>query len=225
MASALGTRIVALIFALAALALAIAGTILPFLHYKDKALLDQFQTLENSIGNVSIVTAGDATYYTYLQLSTIPFNGSEMTLWWATLRYPVSATASKVNTTGLDLTSSVKLELRTSYFNCSQGQLNIQAAAGTAVVSCVLCCANAILAIFMFCVQPVVKYPLGLYAFLAAASAAVAFGLQLHLYLNGWCDAAAMKDAGWTLDIGFILLVISCGLSLVLCFLGMFACS
>lgn len=201
-------RVFVLIFSIVALAFAIVGVFVPFFHVpaNKQTVLDELNsTVSSSSFNV---TANKATLERFSQLAGSPPAKSTMTLW--KLKYA----------TAVDNTTSI--DLRDDYFACYAGNMNIQAAEGIAVVTCVLGAANFILSVFTFTFSAVVKFPLALYFFLSAGAAAVTFGIMLHLYLHGWCGDASLKSSYWNLTLGFAFYVVSCAFSLIASVLTMF---
>lgn len=136
----------------------------------------------------------------YKTLLTTPEKGT-MDLWKVKYEYFENAYPDKT------------FNVPAGFLSCSKGSLNIQAAEGVGVVVCVLCCANLIMSIFAFFFSPVVKFPLALYEFLAAAASITVMGLTLSFYLSGWCGQPPLKEM-WKLGGGFALCVISCVMSL-----------
>lgn len=201
-------RVFVLLFAAVALALAVVGVLMPFFMVPSSRT-NTVAALNTTVRSSSFSVANDMpTLRRFSLLAGAPPAKSTMTLW--KLKYG----------TAVGNTSSV--DLRDEYFSCYSGNMLIQSAEGIAVVTCVLAAANFLLSTFTFAFSAVVKFPLALYFFLSAATAAVTFGLMLNLYLHGWCDDTSLKAAEWDFALGFFFFVISCGVSLISSVLTMF---
>lgn len=204
----IAVRVFVVIFSIVALALAIVGVFVPFFSMpsnKQTVVNELNATVSSSTFNV---TKDRATLQRFSQLAGSPPAKSTMTLW--KLKY------------GSAVDNVTSIDLRDDYFACYTGNMNIQAAEGIAVVTCVLGAANFIMSAFTFSFSAVVKFPLALYFFFSAGAAAVTFGIMLHLYLHGWCGDASLKSAYWNLALGFAFYVVSCAFSLVASVLTMF---
>ncbi|KAK7201800.1 Amastin surface glycoprotein [Novymonas esmeraldas] len=193
-------RVVVLLCAVIAVALAVVGVFMPFFEMPS-TVNSTVQSLNTSLHSPSFNVATEAsTLQRFGALIGGPPANSKMTLWKVT--YGTSGANNSV-------------DLRDDYFTCYKGNMLIQAAEGVAVVACALGAANLILSIFLFLFSAVVKFPLSVYFFLSAAAAAVTFGLALNLYLHGWCSVPPLQSSEWNLSLGFAFFVISCGVSLI----------
>ncbi|CAM45342.1 conserved hypothetical protein [Leishmania braziliensis MHOM/BR/75/M2904] len=193
------SRIAVLLCAAIALAFAVLGVYLPLFEMPSR-IAHAIQSLNASIQRTDFnISTEKATLERFGQLVSGAPAKSKMTLW--RLSYGTSRANTSIN-------------LRGDYFTCYQGNIFIQAAEGFAVVTCVLGAANLIMSVFLFFFAPVVKFPLAVYLFLAAAAAVVTVGFALNLYLQGWCSAESLKASEWSLSLGFASFAISCGVSL-----------
>ncbi|KAG5475283.1 hypothetical protein LSCM1_03396 [Leishmania martiniquensis] len=193
-------RTAVLLCAVIALALSVLGVFMPFFEMP-ASVESTLDTLNATIHSPSFdIETDKATLERFGLLAGGPPGKSKMTLW--KLIYATSKAGTPV-------------DLREDYFTCFHGNMLIQTAEGMSVVSCVLAAANVIMAIFLFFFSAVVKFPLAMYFFLAAAAAAVTCGVALHLYLHGWCNTPSLKACEWNLSVGFAFFVVSSGVSLI----------
>ncbi|KAH9597113.1 Amastin surface glycoprotein [Trypanosoma melophagium] len=118
--------------------------------------------------------------------------------------------------------------LRLDYFTCDAGKLRIQVVEGMAIIACILCLANFVMSVFLFCYPIVLRLPLSLYFMLAALASAAILILMTWWYTKSWCDTqlALSKDKNysWEYGIGWKLIIASCGSSVVGCILAAMSC-
>lgn len=172
----------------------------------------EYLKLEESLSNSTFNAtseAGIAMVRRFYELQTLPSKSSTFTMWKANYEYITGTKQS--------------FALQNEYFACEAGQRNIQLVQGIAVVAAVLGAMNIVMSLFLFNFSAVVKFPLAIYFFLSAATAGVSFAMLLHLFLNGWCDEAALKTNKWVVSIGFVALPISMVLSFVSAILSILA--
>ncbi|KAG5499202.1 hypothetical protein JIQ42_04014 [Leishmania sp. Namibia] len=197
-----------LLCAMAALTFSVLGVLMPFFEMP-ASIESTIQSLNATIHSPSFnVETDKATLARFGLLAGGPPAKSKMTLW--RLTYAASG-------------GDTSIDLRDEYFTCLRGNMLIQAAEGISVVACVLGAANFIMSIFLFFFSAIVKFPLAVYFFLAAAAAVVTLGLALDFYLRGWCSAQSLKACAWNVSVGFAFFVLSCGASLIASVLTFFS--
>lgn len=192
-------RAVTVVLCAVALGFSIGACFLPFFG-KDLAAIADSQSDAISREDLSYMSTARGNHISGAAFpSTVLVDGASrftMTLFDLRIHYD---NGSDDTTDGPEV-----IALRSGYYYCRNGQTRIQIAEAFAVVACILCCANFLMAIALFIIPTVVRAPLAVYCVLALGCGVVAVALMADSYTTAWCgntteaDSAAMQAYGDT---------------------------